>query len=140
MWWYHTMHTWITRRCISCAPLDPWHGTILIGYDTICTTRNRVQKEVPNGPLSKVRSKSLLGVHSPDEVMTPFGRWCLEDISDLMSRVWLIPLTSLQSGGGGEMVVCTTCTPCTRRVLDTLLHTSRRDTTPDVQIHTRDIT
>ena len=24
------------------------------------------------GPLSKVGSKSLLGVHSPDEVMTPF--------------------------------------------------------------------
>ena len=35
------------------------------------------------------------------------------------------------------MVVCTTCT---RRVLDTLLYTSRRDTTPDVHMHTRDIT
>ena len=26
------------------------------------------------GPLSKVGSESLLGVHSPDEVMDPFGR------------------------------------------------------------------
>ena len=40
------------------------------------------------GPLSKVGSESLLGVHSPDEVMTHFGRWCLEDIGGLISRVW----------------------------------------------------
>ena len=69
-----------------------------------------------NGTSFQSGSKSLLGVHSPDEVMTPFGRWCLEDISGLTSRVWdSIPLTSLQSGGGGDIVVCTTCTLCTRR-------------------------
>ena len=37
-----------------------------------------------------------------------------------------IPLTGLQSGGGGEMVVCTTCTLGTRRVLGTLLHVMQK--------------
>ena len=98
--------------------------TVLKGYDTICTSRNRVQKEVPMGPLSKVGSKSLLGVHSPDEVMTPFGRWCLEGIRSLISKGMgrIIPLTSLQSGGGGAMVVCTTCTLCTRGIRYTTTH------------------
>ena len=60
---YHTMHTWITRRCISCIPLYSWYETILRGYDTICTTRNRVQKEVPNG--TSFQSGVQIPIRSP---------------------------------------------------------------------------
>ena len=69
-----------TRRCISHA-YHQIHGMRPSErYDTVCTSRNRVQKEVPMGPLSKVRSESLLGVHSPDEVMTSLEGGESEDI------------------------------------------------------------
>ena len=52
------------------------------------------------GPLFQSGSKSLLGVHSPDEVMTSLEGGELEYIGRSESRVWdSIPLTGPQRLG-----------------------------------------
>ena len=42
---YHTTHTWITRRCISCVPPDSWYETTLNG------TLQKWSRVDPFGPL-----------------------------------------------------------------------------------------